>query len=201
MPSQYLIRTRLTIFFFTVLSSAVACLKSANAHFSIILRDRARSDYISPADGILDNNFQSLQNHAILATVCTALATTAVIIYGVVIAFHSTWLRDHKGTMHAFVFAQVILAFIMIGTGGWLADHVNGFYTSFEKFGTHDSIPYYSLMYYGGVAQAAYGSVLLAITVVAYLIAFDHNKKKKSWIEAAASEEAAPNNLSSSMSK
>jgi hypothetical protein len=105
-----------------------------------------------------------------------AIATTAVIIYGAVIAVHSRWLRDHEGTLYAFVIAQVVLAFIMIATGGYLADQVHGFYTSFEKFGTHDSIPYYSLMYYGGVAQAAYGSVLvfLTITVVVLLTAFDH---------------------------
>ncbi|KAK3314046.1 hypothetical protein B0H66DRAFT_607285 [Apodospora peruviana] len=58
----------------------------------------------------------------------------------------------------------------MIATGSYLADHVHGFYTSFEKFDTHGSIPYYSLMYYEGVAQAAYGR-----------------------IEAVASETAAPN--------
>ena len=103
--------------------------------------------------------------------------------------------------MYAFIVAQVILAFIMIGTGAFLADQVHGFYTSFEKFGTHDSIPYYSLMYYGGVAQAAYGSVLvfLTITVVVLLTAFDHYETKKSWIEAAVSEEAAPGNFSSMM--
>ena len=128
-----------------------------------------------------------------------AIATTAVIVYGAMITVHPRWLRDHEGTMYSFVIAQVVLAFIMIATGGYLADQVQGFYTSFEKFGTHDSIPYYSLMYYGGVAQAAYGSVLvfLAITVVVLLTAFDHYETKKSWTEAAASEEAAPSNFSS----
>lgn len=69
----------------------------------------------------------------------------------------------------------------MIATRGFLADYVYGFYTSFEKFGTHDSIPYYSLMYYGGVAQAAYGSVLvfLTITVVVLVTALDYYETKK----------------------
>ncbi|KAH6667308.1 hypothetical protein B0J14DRAFT_642677 [Halenospora varia] len=188
MSSQYVIRTRLTILFFTLLSLAVAGLNSANAHFSIILRDRARSDYINTADGIPDNNFQKLQSNALIVTVFMAIATTAVIIYGAVIAVHPRWLRDHKGTiLHHDCY------------GGYLADQVHGFYTSFEKFGTHDSIPYYSLMYYGGVAQAVYGSVLvfLTITVVVLLTAFDHYETKKSWTEAAASEEAAPSNFSS----
>lgn len=203
MSSQYVIRTRLIILFFTLLSLAVAGLNSANAHFSIILRDRARSDYINTPDGIVDNNFERLQSKALFVTVLTALATTAVTIYGAVIISHSRWLRDHEGTIYAFAIFQVILAFIMIVTGGYLADKVHGCYTSFEKFGTHDSIPYYSLMYYGGVAQAAYGTVLvvLAITVVVLLFAFDHYETKKSWNEAAASEEAASNSFSPSITK
>jgi len=54
-------------------------------------------------------------------------------------------------------------------------------------------------MYYGGVAQAAYGSVLvfLAITVVVLLSAFDRYETKKSWVEATASEGTASNNFSS----
>jgi hypothetical protein len=87
----------------------------------------------------------------------------------------------------------------MIATGSFLVDGVHGFYTPFEKFGTHDSIPYYSLMYYGGVAQVANGSVLvfLAIIVVILFFALNHYATKKSQVEAAASEEAAPNNFSS----
>jgi uncharacterized membrane protein (DUF485 family) len=167
------------------------------------LRDRARSDYINTADGILDNNFQELQSNALIVTVLTALANGAFIIYGVVIAVHPRWLRDHEETLYVFAIAQIVLAFIMVITGGILADNVHGFYTSFEKFGTHDNIPYYSLMYYGGVAQAAYGSILvfLTITVVILLSAFDHYETKKSRVQAAASEEAAPNNFSSSITK
>ncbi|KFY01358.1 hypothetical protein O988_02797 [Pseudogymnoascus sp. VKM F-3808] len=203
MPSQYVIRTRLIILFFTLLSLAVAGLNSANAHFSIILRDRARSDYTNTPNGILDNAFERLQSKALNVTVLTALASTAVTVYGAVIMSHSRWLRDHEGTIFAFAIFQVILAFIMIVTGGYLADNVRGFYTSFENFASHDSIPYYSLMYYGGVAQAAYGSVLvfLAITVVVLLFAYDRYENEKDWNEAAASEEAASNSFSSSITK
>ncbi|KAG4426947.1 hypothetical protein IFR05_017570, partial [Cadophora sp. M221] len=127
-----------------------------------------------------------LQSNALKVMVFTALTTTAFAIYGAVIAVHPRWLREHKGILYAFAIAQFVLAFIMIITGGYLANHVSGFHTSFEKFGTHDSIPYYSLMYYGGVGQAAYGSVLvfLTITVVVLHIAFDHYETKKSRVEA-----------------
>jgi hypothetical protein len=64
----------------------------------------------------------------------------------------------------------------MIATGGFLADQVHGFQTSFEKFRANDSIPYYSMIYYGGVAQAAYGSALVFATIMAtvLLFAIDH---------------------------
>lgn len=55
MSTQYLIQTRLTILFFTLLLLAIAGLHTANVHFSIVLRDRARSNYISTDDGILGN--------------------------------------------------------------------------------------------------------------------------------------------------
>jgi hypothetical protein len=192
MSSQYVIRTRLIILFFTLLSLAVVCLNSANAHFSTILRDRARSDSTNTADSILDDNFQRLQNNILIGTVFTAVATAAFLVYGAVIAVHPTRLRDNEGSLCTFAVAQIFLAFIMIATGGYLADHVHGFYTSFEKFSAHDSIPYYSLMYYGGVAQAAYGSILvfLTITVVVFFWAFDHYENKQSRVE---SETAVPN--------
>lgn len=64
----------------------------------------------------------------------------------------------------------------MIATGGYLAYKVTGFQTSFEKFGANDGILYYGMMYYGGVAQAACGSVLVFLTIVVVVIVsvFDH---------------------------
>ena len=196
MSSEFMIRIRLTILFLTLLSLAVASLSSASARFAVILRDRARFDYINTTDGILDNNFQSLQSQILIDTVITAVATAAFTIYGAVITVHPRWLREHESILPGYAIFQMILAFIMIGTGGYLADHVHGFQTSFEKFGANDSIPYYGIMYYGGVAQAAYGSVLvfLAITVSVLVCVFDHYETKQNRVKAAASEAAAANN-------
>ncbi|KAG4426968.1 hypothetical protein IFR05_017549, partial [Cadophora sp. M221] len=93
MSSQYGTRTRLTILFFTLLSLVVASLNWANTHFSIILRDRARSNYINTTNGFLNNNFSKLQSNALKVMVFTALTTTAFAIYGAVIAVHPRWLR------------------------------------------------------------------------------------------------------------
>jgi hypothetical protein len=99
MSSRYVIRIRLTILFFALLSLAVAGLNLANAHFSVILRDRARSDYINTTDCILDYNFQELQSTVLTGTVLVAIATTAFPIYGAVIVVYPTWLRDNCWVM------------------------------------------------------------------------------------------------------
>ncbi|KAJ9137676.1 hypothetical protein NKR23_g9018 [Pleurostoma richardsiae] len=181
MPTQHLIRTRLTVLFFTLLSLAVAGLNSAIAHFLLDLRDRVRSD-----------SFQTLQN-CVIATVLMATATTAFAIYGTVIAVHPRWVREHNVVWSKFTAAQITLGFCMIIVGACLASVVHGFDTPFETFGYYDSIPHYSLMYYGSVAQAAYGSFLgfLAITVVALLFAVDCYQTKRNWAEASARVEVA----------
>jgi len=198
MSSEYMIRIRLTILFFTLLSLAVASLNSANARFAVILRDRARSDYINTSDSILDDNFQSLQSSILKDAVVlvTAVATAAFAICGAVITVHPKWLGEYSWIPQRYASVQVILAIFMIAAGGYLADHVHGFQTSFEKFGANDSISYYGMMYYGGVAQAAYGSVLvvLAITVVVFVSVFDHYEMKQNWAKAAARKAAAANN-------
>ena len=191
MSSEHMIRVRLTILFFTLLSLGVAGLSSANAHFAVILRDRARSDYINTSDGILDNKFQSVQSSVLINAVITAIPTTAFAIYGATIAVHPRWFRDHDAILVTYAILQVILAFAMIATGASLADGVHGYQTSFEKFGANDSIPYYSTMYYGGVAQAAYGSVLVstAITAIILVCTLEHH----GWKPRSAGEEPAPN--------
>jgi len=188
MSSEYIVRLRLTIPFFSILSLAVAILNSANAYFALILRDRARSDHIDTTDDILDNQFQSVQSKALSDTVATALINAAFAIYGAVITFHPRWLRENDEIARTFGLLQMTLSFVMIVTGAYLTDHVNGYQTSFEKFGANDSI--YGMMYYGGVAQAAYGSVLvfLAITVVVLVFTYDHYNMKRYLAQVAASE-------------
>jgi hypothetical protein len=106
-----------------------------------------------------------LQSHILIVTVITGVATGAFAIYGAVITVHPRWLRELESILLVYGVFQIILAFVMIVTGGYVADHVHGFQTSFKKFGANDSIPYYGIIYYGGVAQATYGSVLVFLSI------------------------------------
>ena len=193
MPSKNVVRTRLTIIFFTLLWLAVAGLNWTNVRFSIVLRDRARSDSINTADSILTNNFLTLEGKVLGDTIFTAVVTTTFFIYGSAISVHPRWLRDHeRGAVLAFLIAHTALAFVIVITGGILADTVHGFYTSFEKFDAHDGVPYYSLMYYGGVAQAAYGSFLVLLAVIVFFSAEILKKRKQRRVDAVACETMAP---------
>ncbi|KAK8093249.1 uncharacterized protein PG998_014650 [Apiospora kogelbergensis] len=176
MSSKYMIRIRISILFLTLLSLAIAILNSAHARFAVILRDRARSDYANTTAAILDNKFLSLQSNILIDTIITALAMAAI--------------------LPTYATSQLVLAFVMIGTGGYLADQVQGFQPSFKRFSANDAVPYYSMMYYGGVAQAGYGSVLIlfAITVAVFCFVSAHCEKKQERVEEAAREAAETDN-------
>lgn len=115
--------------FLAILSLCIAGLNSVNAHFAIVLRDRARTDYINTADGFLDDAFQALQGKIFADTVATAIFTTIFFIYGVVVAARPRWISDYDDTLTTFAILQFLVAFAMLVTGGYLADHVHGFYT------------------------------------------------------------------------
>ncbi|CDM38505.1 unnamed protein product [Penicillium roqueforti FM164] len=54
---------------------------------------------------------------------------------------------------------------IVLSLGGWIASRVHGFQISFEFFGSEDHIPYYNIMYYGSVGQAAFGSLVVIVSL------------------------------------
>jgi hypothetical protein len=154
--------------FFALLSLAVATLNSANAYFADILRARARPDYINA-----NSTFYLLQRDVLIASVIPAIINTAFAIFGAIVVVHPRWLRgDYRSILEKYglqvLLALVILAIIMIGMGGYLSVKVHGLQGSFEKFGANDSIPYYSIMYWGGVAQSSYGVALLILAAVIF---------------------------------
>ena len=157
--------------FLTLLSIAITALASTNARFAVILRDRASSEFTEGSDGILDAQFRSLQSKVRDDMVVTIVSSLSFTMIGAMIAIHPTWLpARHKPIFANFGLLLLIFAVIMIATGAYLADHVHGFQSTFEKFGGDDIIPYYSIMYHGGIAQAMYGAVLiLAASFVAVI--------------------------------
>lgn len=84
------------------------------------------------------------------------------------------------------------MGLVTLSTGGYLADCVHGFQTSFERFDGDDNFPYYNFMYYGGVGQAAYGCLVIFMAVapfVARLVFDQYQSKRIGPIEAARQPE------------
>jgi hypothetical protein len=169
MSSDYLFRARLATLFFTLLSLAVTGLNAAIGRFSVVLQDRARSEYMGAAR-YSGGHFETLQSNILIGAVSTAVAAGAFTMYGAVVATHSPVMRRHENILPTLAVNQLILAFIMIVTGVCTAVQVQDFQNLFEHFGASDKAPYYVLMYYGSVAQAAYGSVLVLLTIICHYV-------------------------------
>ncbi|KAK8872274.1 hypothetical protein PGQ11_002788 [Apiospora arundinis] len=120
----------------------------------------------------------------------------AFCIYGAVIVARPRWLHEHESILPTYAASQLVLDFIMIVAGVYLADQIQGLQSSFKRGSANDVVPYYSMMYYGGVAQAGYGSVLIffAITVAVFCFISTHYEAKQERAEEAAREAVAADN-------
>jgi hypothetical protein len=183
MASRYVIRCRLVVLLFTLLTLGAAALSSANMRFAVVLRDRARAGYVDNNEVILDKNFQTLQVNILIASVIGAIPAALFGLFGIVMAVHPKLLPDCDGSIPVFVILQLIVALALVVSGGYNADHAQGFQTSFAKFAGNDHIPYYSIIYFGSVAQAGYGAILIVTTVMTGL---DQYRMKKARAEATA---------------
>ncbi|KAH8750310.1 hypothetical protein F5883DRAFT_579653, partial [Diaporthe sp. PMI_573] len=59
---------------------------------------------------------------------------------------------------------QTIHGLILVSIGGYGAERVRGCETEFGTLGA-GAIPYYNVIYYGNVAQAAYGFLLITLSL------------------------------------
>jgi hypothetical protein len=169
MSTKYTIRMRLAILFLAIIGLALAGLNAAIARFAVILRDRAKSDIITPNKSVADNTFRNLMNTVLIDVVIAALASTLFAITGAALAGHPRWLREQDKPWIYFGCVQFTLGLLITVTGGYLADHVHGFQPSFEMFRGDDNFQYYNIMYYGGVGQAAYGSLVIFMAVAPFV--------------------------------
>lgn len=187
--TKYMIRIRLAILFLDIIGVALAGLNSAIARFAVILRDRAKYDLIT-TNAISDNTFRMLMNNVFEHVVLAALVSALCAIFGAVLALNPRWIREHDKVWVYYGCVQFILGLIILSIGGYLADHVHGFQTSFKRFDGNDNVPYYNIMYYGGVGQAAYGFLVLFMGVAPFVagFVFDHYQGNRDGpIEAPAS--------------
>jgi hypothetical protein len=145
---------------------ALAGLNSAISHFAIVLWDHAELDLIYTSYDILGLAFQSMVENILVVSVIVALMSTLLSIFGMVLAIHLRWLHQDGQRRTYFGYLQVVLALIAVSVGGYIASRVHGSRSSFELLNIHGHLPYYGIMYYGAVGQAAFGSLMIIFSIV-----------------------------------
>ncbi|CAP94195.1 hypothetical protein PCH_Pc16g15250 [Penicillium rubens Wisconsin 54-1255] len=109
---------------------------SSTVHLAVVLRDRAKSDLVTPSDSILDITFHTLMDNVVDGMVIAALVSALFSISGFVLVIYPKWLQENCAAR---------------------------FY-----YGSH--IPYYKIMYYGSVGQAAFGSLVIIMSLVRFAV-------------------------------
>jgi hypothetical protein len=164
------IRMRLAFLFISITWLALAGLSSAIVHFAVILRDRAKSDLATSSDSILDITFQNLMDNVVVGMAIEALISALFSIFGTVLAIHPRCLREDRKYRLYYVCTQLVVGFIVLSLGGYVASKVHGFQTSFELFEIGGNFPYYKTTYYGAVAQAAFGVLAVIMSPVPFAV-------------------------------
>jgi hypothetical protein len=164
------IRMRLAFLFLSVAWLALAGLSSAIVRFAVILRDRAKTDLATSSDSILDITFQNLMDNVVVGMVTVALISALFSIFGIVLAIHPRCLREDRKYRLYYVYTQLVVGFIVLSLGGYVASKVHGFQTSFELFDIEGHFPYYKTMYYGAVGQAAFGVLAVIMSLVPFAV-------------------------------
>ncbi|KAI3097964.1 hypothetical protein CBS147333_9202 [Penicillium roqueforti] len=164
------IRMRLALFFFSITWLALAGLSSATVRFAVILRDRAKSNLATSSDSILDITFQNLMDNIVVGMVIVALISALFCIIGIALAIHPRCLREDRKYRLYYVCTQLVVGLIVLSLGGYVASKVHGLQTSFELFDSEGYFPYYKIMYYGAVSQAAFGVLAVIMSLVPFVV-------------------------------
>ncbi|CAG7956846.1 unnamed protein product [Penicillium salamii] len=139
------IRMRLAFLFLSITWLALAGLNSATVRFAVILRDRAKSDLATSSNSILDITFQNLMDNVVVGMVIVALISALFSIFRIVLAIHPRCLREDRKYRLYYVCTQLVVSFVVLSLGGYVASKVHGFQTSFELFGNEENFPYLRL--------------------------------------------------------
>jgi hypothetical protein len=161
---------RFAFLFLSITWLVLAGLSSATVRFAVILRDRAKSDLATSSDSIVDIAFQNLMDNVVVGMVIVALISALFSIFGIVLAIHPRCLREDRKYRLYYVCIQLVVGLIVLSLGGYIASHVHGSQTSFGLFDSEGHFPYYKIMYYGAIGQAAFGVLAVIMSLVPFAI-------------------------------
>lgn len=164
-------RLRLLFLLFTITWLFIASFNSATAYFAMALRDCARSDYTRSKHPILPISFESTITNVLDLMIIVAVPSALLSVLGIVSMAHPRLSNERSAFTIYFGGIQLILSLAILSVGGYIANSIHGYQTLFEEFEHCAShFPYYSMMYYGGVGQAVYGTLVIILTLVYVIV-------------------------------
>jgi hypothetical protein len=95
-----------------------------------------------------------------------ALLSALFAIFGIILVIYPSRLQENCESELDYGCIQVVLSLVVVCVGGYFASRVHGYQTSFEYFDRAGQFPYYKILYYGAVGEAAFGSLVIIITLV-----------------------------------
>ena len=113
-----MIRMRLIIISLTVTWLALAGLSSATVRFAVLLRDRAKSDLVTPSDSILVLTFQNLMDDVVDGMVIAALVSALFSIFGLILVIYPKWLQENCAARFYYGCIQIVVSMIVLSLGG-----------------------------------------------------------------------------------
>ncbi|CDM38432.1 hypothetical protein DTO013E5_9736 [Penicillium roqueforti] len=174
MPSIFtngVVRIRLIVSFLTVTWLGLATLSSALAHFADVLQNRAKSDLANANYFMLDITLQKLMSDTLITMVITALISAMLSIFGILILVHPRWIQEDCKARVYYGCMSFLLSLPVVTIGGCVAGGIHGLQSSFELLDRDGSFPYYVVMYYGAVGQAAFGAAVVILILIHFVAA------------------------------
>jgi hypothetical protein len=99
--------------------------------------------------------------------IIVAIPSVLLSVLGIVFMAHPRLSNKRSAFIIYFSGIQLILSLAILSVGGYIANSIHSYQTLFEEFEHYAShFPYYSMMYYGGVGQAVYGTLVIFLTLV-----------------------------------
>jgi hypothetical protein len=142
--------------------------------FANIPQDRAKSDLANATVSILDITSENLMKNVLESMGVVALLSALFAIFGIILMTYPSRLRENCKSALDYGCIQVVLSLVVVCVGGYFASRVHGYQTSFEYFDRAGQFPYYKILYYGAVGEAACGSLVIIITLVGSLSLTGH---------------------------
>ncbi|KAJ5737365.1 uncharacterized protein N7483_002490 [Penicillium malachiteum] len=162
-PPKEVLWKRAIILLCVLIQLMVAAFSSTMAYWTTRLRRSMRFDLAaSDSPTQLIASIQ-MANHVLAAMIMAAIVSAVFSIWGIYVAICRTSLPKSDGHCLPWGTGQCIYGLIAIVTGGYVADHVEGFQSLIATFIDVKDLPYYEIVYYGSVAQAAYGALVIIV--------------------------------------